>query len=144
MQLKERVGESWKCIECGVVYAPFVTECRCSVTVATNEIHLTCVHEWTEPYAPCTKCGVKIQEIQATCFHNWPEPYAPCTKCGMIMGGVRFEVSTPTVDIVGCQHIYGDNTTTGRFCTLCGTQEVLWEKPGNTCLVNELVQKVEE
>ena len=79
MQLKERVGESWKCIECGVVYAPFVTECRCSVTVATNEMYLTCVHEW-------------------------PEPYAPCTKCGMTMGGVTFEVSAPTVDIVGCQH----------------------------------------
>ena len=103
--------EGWKCLECGVVYAPFVTECRCSAKMSTNDVHLVCIHEWPEPYAPCTKCGVRMEGISFTVPPN-----------------------VPVVDISGCVHIYPDSslTTAGRFCSLCGSQEVLWEKTGNT------------
>ena len=102
--------EGWKCLECGVIYAPFVKECRCSV---------------------------KIQDNMDQCFHNWPDTSAPCTKCGLKMtGGITFTVppNVPVVDISGCVHVYPDSslTTAGRFCSLCGVQEVLWEKSGTT------------
>ena len=96
--------EGWKCLECGVVYAPFVKECRCSVKIQDN---------------------VDL----AQCFHLYTE--GKCTKCGMVMAGITF---TPTVVDTECVHVYPDSslTTAGRFCSLCGSQEVLWEKPGNT------------
>ena len=103
--------EGWKCLECGVVYAPFVTECRCSVKIQDN-----------------------VEQAGTVCFHNWPSSSTPCTKCGMVMTEITF---MPTVDISGCTHVYPDSslTTAGRFCSLCGAQEVLWEKPGNTCSI---------
>ena len=83
-------------------------------------------------YAPFVKecrCSVKIESnVQLpVCFHTYINE--TCTKCGMAMTRITFDSPEPTI----CQHIYGDNRTAGRFCTLCGTQEVIWEQPGNTC-----------
>lgn len=97
--------EGWKCGECGVVYAPFVTECRCAAKIQDN--------------------------TEETCFHYWPNTSTPCTKCGVMMSGITFDMNIPTVDISGCVHVYPDSslTTAGRFCSKCGAQEVLWERP---------------
>jgi len=127
--------EGWKCLECGTVYAPFVKECRCSVKIQDNTQLARCDHDWPGPYVPCTKCGLMTTDLQKACFHNWPDTSSPCTKCGLKMGqGITFTVpeGVPKVDISGCVHVYPDSslTTAGRFCSLCGAQEVLWERPG--------------
>ena len=104
--------EGWKCLECGVVYAPFVKECRCSVKM------------------------VKIQgnmDADHACFHNWPDSVSPCTKCGIMMTSpVTFDFQPYVVQTPPCQHLYDDSslTTAARLCTKCGMQEVRWEKPG--------------
>ena len=128
--------EGWKCLECGVIYAPFVKECRCSVKIQDN-VRISCNHNWPSPDAECLNCGLTLESLQAVCFHYWPDTSAPCTKCGLKMGsGITFTVppNVPVVDISGCVHIYPDSslTTQGRFCSLCGAQEVQWETPGNT------------
>ncbi len=124
--------EGWKCLECGVVYAPFVKACRCSVKIQNNYEQVTCLHEWPGPDTPCINCGLVISTVQQACFHNWPEMGPECTKCGLrFVGGITFTTPVPTI----CQHIYGEQLTAGRFCTLCGMQEVRWEQPGNMCKV---------
>ncbi|KKL25594.1 hypothetical protein LCGC14_2403740 [marine sediment metagenome] len=92
--------EGWKCLECGVVYAPFIKECRCSAKVITNE-------------------------EQVACFHNWTGPGTKCTKCGLIMiGGITFDSPPPTI----CQHIWSESgaSTGGRYCLNCGACEPLF------------------
>lgn len=127
--------EGWKCLECGVVYAPFIKECRCSVKIQDNVDIAGCPHSYTD--GRCTQCGLMMPGL--VCFHNWPSTSAPCTKCGVMMGaGITFTPTVvPTVDISGCEHVYPDSslTTAGRFCSLCGAQEVLWERPGTICKV---------
>ncbi len=101
--------EGWKCLECGVVYAPFVTECRCSATISTNE-------------------------EQVGCFHDWPRPWAPCSKCGLVLGIPTWSAAEEPAP-VPCQHIFpSESTTAGNRCTLCGVQEVLWENPNHTMM----------
>ena len=92
--------EGWKCLECGTVYAPFVKECRCSVKITSN---------------------VQLP----VCFHTYINE--KCTKCGMIMTRITFDSPEPPVP---CPHVYPENmtTTAGRICSLCGVQEVLWER----------------
>lgn len=90
--------EGWKCGECGVVYAPFINECRCSVKYQGND--------------------------QAECFHNWPEPYHPCTKCGYVTPMPTF---TTVQDQTVCQHTWSESgqSTAGRYCLNCGASDPL-------------------
>lgn len=93
----------WKCGECGVVYAPFIKECR---------------------------CAVKLND-QAECFHNWPERHAPCTKCGYVipMPSFTFTPTVEKVDLSVCQHTWSEIYTNGRHCLNCGETEPLFGTP---------------
>ena len=87
--------EGWKCGECGVVYAPFVTECRCSV---------------------------KFQGNNDACIHDWAGPGYTCKKCGFInIGGLDFDTPPSTI----CQHTWSElgQSTGGRHCLNCGALE---------------------
>ena len=98
-------NEGWKCLECGVVYAPFVRECRCSVNMVGND---------------------------QVCFHEYADKGTTCTKCGLTMIGLSFDVEP--YNATPCQHVYPESGigTAGTLCTKCGMQKVIWEDPGNT------------
>ena len=100
--------EGWKCLECGVVYAPFVKECRCSVKIKSNEEQVGCLHDYPGPYVACTKCGLMM-------VSNWD-----------------FKSSIDRADQSPCHHVWSEQGRAGRYCTKCMMQEVLWERPGNT------------
>ena len=87
--------EGWKCGECGVIYAPFIKECRCSVKIIGNIIG------------------------NDACFHDWAGPGHKCTKCGLIhLGGITFDSPSATI----CQHTWSEEgqSTGGQYCTNCG------------------------
>ena len=86
--------EGWKCMECGVVYAPFIKECRCSVKINFN-------------YA---------------CIHDWPGPGVKCSKCGLINLSGSFIIDTPQQEVLPCQHEWCESgqSTLGPQCKICG------------------------
>ena len=68
--------------------------------------------------------------------------YAPfvsrCATCGVSETKITIN---PTVQMPSCEHQWGtERTTLGRLCILCGTQEVIWEQPGNTSDITKVTE----